>query len=106
VAINSDGTYAEPPGKFWGIFLIRKLAKLSRYVTSEEILSFSIRDGQSRLGGLDIFATKISQHTSASVFKRGKTRECVIGIDFTFIMTRKRRMDTFASNRGEMEWER
>jgi len=96
VAINSDGTYGTPVNL--GDIINTEARETFPYVTSENILYFS-SDGHPGLGGLDIFATKISNSQYiGSVLNVGKPVNGVLD-DFTFIMNEETRNGYFASNR-------
>ncbi|MCK0147293.1 OmpA family protein [Arenibacter sp. F26102] len=96
VAINSDGTYGTPVNL--GDIINTEARETFPYVTSENILYFS-SDGHPGLGGLDIFATKISNSQYiGTVLNVGKPVNSELD-DFTFIMNEETRNGYFASNR-------
>lgn len=96
VAINTDGTYGTPVNL--GDIINTEARETFPYVTSENILYFS-SDGHPGLGGLDIFATKISNSQYiGSVLNVGKPVNSELD-DFTFILNEGTRKGYFASNR-------
>lgn len=96
VAINSDGTYGTPVNL--GNIINTEARETFPYVTSENVLYFS-SDGHPGLGGLDIFATKISNSQYiGTVLNVGKPVNSELD-DFTFIIDEETRNGYFASNR-------
>lgn len=96
VAINSDGTYGTPVNL--GNIINTEARETFPYVTSENVLYFS-SDGHPGLGGLDIFATKISNSQYiGTVLNVGKPVNSELD-DFTFIINEETRNGYFASNR-------
>ncbi|MCK0192861.1 OmpA family protein [Arenibacter sp. F20364] len=96
VAINSDGTYGTPVNL--GNIINTEARETFPYVTSENVLYFS-SDGHPGLGGLDIFATKISDSQYiGTVLNVGKPVNSELD-DFTFIINEETRNGYFASNR-------
>ena len=96
VAVNSDGTYGTPVNL--GNIINTEARETFPYVTSENVLYFS-SDGHPGLGGLDIFATKISNSQYiGTVLNVGKPVNSELD-DFTFIINEETRNGYFASNR-------
>lgn len=96
VAINNDGTYGTPVNL--GNIINTEARETFPYVTSENVLYFS-SDGHPGLGGLDIFATKISNSQYiGTVLNVGKPVNSGLD-DFTFIINEETRNGYFASNR-------
>lgn len=96
VAINSDGTYGTPENL--GNTINTEARETFPYVTSENILYFS-SDGHPGLGGLDVFATKISNNQFIGlVLNVGEPVNSMMD-DFTFIIDEETRNGYFASNR-------
>ncbi|NNG09032.1 MAG: OmpA family protein [Arenibacter sp.] len=98
VAINSDGTYGTPVNL--GNNINTEARETFPFVSSENILYFS-SDGHPGLGGLDVFATKISQNQYIGpVLNVGEPVNSNLD-DFTFIINEETRNGYFASNRSE-----
>ncbi|RTE51703.1 flagellar motor protein MotB [Arenibacter aquaticus] len=98
VAINSDGTYGTPVNL--GNNINTEARETFPFVSSENILYFS-SDGHPGLGGLDVFATKISQNQYiGSVLNVGEPVNSNLD-DFTFIINEETRNGYFASNRND-----
>lgn len=96
VAINTDGTYGTPENL--GNTVNTEARESFPYVTSENILYFS-SDGHPGLGGLDVFAAKISNNQFLGpVLNVGEPVNSMMD-DFTFIMDEGTRKGYFASNR-------
>jgi outer membrane protein OmpA-like peptidoglycan-associated protein/tetratricopeptide (TPR) repeat protein len=96
VAVNSDGTYGTPVNL--GNIINTEARETFPYLTSENVLYFS-SDGHPGLGGLDIFATKISNSQYiGTVLNVGKPVNSELD-DFTFIMDEETKNGYFASNR-------
>lgn len=96
VAVNSDGTYGTPVNL--GNIINTEARETFPYLSSENVLYFS-SDGHPGLGGLDIFATKISNSQYiGSVLNVGKPVNSELD-DFTFIINEETGSGYFASNR-------
>ena len=96
VAINSDGTYGTPVNL--GNMINTEARESFPFVTSGNILYFS-SDGHPGLGGLDVFATKISNNQFIGpVLNVGKPVNSAMD-DFTFILDEDTKSGYFASNR-------
>lgn len=98
VSVNEDGTYGTPENL--GNSINTEARETFPFITSEEVLYMS-SDGHPGLGGLDVFATKISD---------GKFDRAILNVgepvnskmdDFTFIFKEDTRKGYFASNRPE-----
>jgi outer membrane protein OmpA-like peptidoglycan-associated protein/tetratricopeptide (TPR) repeat protein len=97
VAVNNDGTYGTPVNL--GNIINTEARETFPFLTSENVLYFS-SDGHPGLGGLDIFATKISNSQYiGTVLNVGKPVNSELD-DFTFIMDEETRSGYFASNRN------
>lgn len=96
VAIKNDGTYGTPENL--GSSINTTSRETFPFVSANEILYFS-SDGHPGLGGLDVFATKISfgKYNNA-VVNVGKEVNSTMD-DFTFIFNEGTRKGYFASNR-------
>lgn len=96
VAIHTDGTYGTPENL--GNNINTEARESFPYITSENILYFS-SDGHPGLGGLDVFATKISNNQFIGpILNVGEPVNSMMD-DFTFILDEKTRNGYFASNR-------
>ncbi len=97
VAINADATYGPPENL--GNTINTEARETFPFVTSEEVLYFS-SDGHPGLGGLDIFATKISNGKfNRPIFNVGEPVNGNMD-DFTFILNEVSKKGYFASNRS------
>ena len=98
VTINEDGTFGTPENL--GSNINTEARETFPFVTSEEVLYLS-SDGHPGLGGLDVFATKISDGKyDRAVFNVGEPVNSKTD-DFTFIFNEDSRKGYFASNRPE-----
>ncbi len=98
VSINEDGTYGTPENL--GGAINTEARETFPFMTSEEVLYMS-SDGHPGLGGLDIFATKISNKKyDRPIFNVGRPVNSKMD-DFTFIFNEDTRKGYFASNRTE-----
>lgn len=98
VSINEDGTYGTPENL--GGAINTEARETFPFMTSEEVLYMS-SDGHPGLGGLDIFATKISnENYDRPIFNVGRPVNSKMD-DFTFIFNEDTRKGYFASNRTE-----
>lgn len=98
VSINEDGTYGTPENL--GGSINTEARETFPFMTSEEVLYMS-SDGHPGLGGLDIFATKISNEKyDRPIFNVGRPVNSKMD-DFTFIFNEDTRKGYFASNRTE-----
>ena len=98
VAINEDGTYGTPVNL--GSSINTEARETFPFITSEEVLYLS-SDGHPGLGGLDVFATKISdQKFDRAILNVGEPVNSKMD-DFTFIFNEDTRKGYFASNRPE-----
>src|SRR5690606_10275572 len=96
VAINSDGTYGTPENL--GSNINTGARESFPFVSSDNILYFS-SDGHPGLGGLDVFATKISNNQFIGpVLNVGEPVNSTMD-DFTFILDEETKNGYFASNR-------
>ncbi|HLT51215.1 MAG TPA: OmpA family protein [Arenibacter sp.] len=96
VAINSDGTYGTPENL--GSNINTGARESFPFVSSDNILYFS-SDGHPGLGGLDVFATKISNNQFIGpVLNVGEPVNGMMD-DFTFILDEETKKGYFASNR-------
>jgi len=97
VAINDDDTFGTPENL--GSNINTDSRETFPYVSKEDVLYFS-SDGHLGLGGLDVFATKITNNLSGSVVNVGAPVNSSMD-DFTFIFDSDNRKGYFASNRKE-----
>ena len=98
VRVNEDGTYGTPENL--GGSINTEARETFPFVTSEEVLYLS-SDGHPGLGGLDVFATKISDEKyDRVIFNVGEPINSKMD-DFTFIFNEETRKGYFASNRPE-----
>ncbi len=98
VTINEDGTYGTPVNL--GSSINTEARETFPFISSEEVLYLS-SDGHPGLGGLDIFATKISDEKyDRVIFNVGEPVNSKMD-DFTFIFNEENRKGYFASNRPE-----
>lgn len=98
VSVNEDNTYGVPENL--GSSINTEARETFPFVTSEEVLYLS-SDGHPGLGGLDIFATKISDEKfDRAIFNVGEPVNSKMD-DFTFIFNEDNRKGYFASNRPE-----
>ncbi len=96
VSINDDGTYGTPINL--GSNINTEARETFPFVTSKNILYFS-SDGHPGLGGLDVFATKITRGDySGTVLNVGEPVNSNMD-DFTFIFNEDTLRGFFASNR-------
>jgi outer membrane protein OmpA-like peptidoglycan-associated protein len=97
VEVNEDGTFGSPENL--GPKINTEARETFPFVTSENILYFS-SDGHPGLGGLDVFATKLSYLPySGKVLNVGRPINSEMD-DFTYIISEKTRQGYFASNRS------
>ncbi len=98
VNINEDDTYGTPENL--GGLINTKARETFPFVTSEGVLYLS-SDGHPGLGGLDVFATKISDEKyDRTIFNVGEPVNGKMD-DFTFVFNEETRKGYFASNRAE-----
>lgn len=95
-SINDDGTYGTP--KNLGSHINTDSRETFPFVSEEDVLYFS-SDGHLGLGGLDVYATKISNdYYMASINNLGDPVNSEMD-DFTFVFDGESRTGYFASNR-------
>lgn len=95
-AINDDGTYGTPINL--GNIINTEARESFPFITSDNTLYFS-SDGHPGLGGLDVFATKISNNQFIGVVLNvGEPINSNLD-DFTFIIDEEAKTGYFASNR-------
>ncbi len=98
VTLNEDGTFGSPVNL--GNTINTEARETFPFVSSEEVLYFS-SDGHPGLGGLDVFATNISDDNfSRPIFNVGEPVNGNMD-DFTFIFDEATRTGYFASNRSD-----
>ncbi len=98
VDINEGDTYGTPESV--GSFINTKARETFPFVTSEGVLYFS-SNGHPGLGGLDVFATKVSDEKyDRTIFNVGEPVNGKMD-DFTFVFNEETRKGYFASNRPE-----
>lgn len=98
VSVNEDGTYGTPENL--GNSINTEARETFPFITSEEVLYMS-SDGHPGLGGLDVFATKISDEKyDRAILNVGEPVNSKMD-DFTFIFKEDTRKGYFASNRPE-----
>ena len=98
VSVNEDGTYGTPENL--GNSINTEARETFPFITSEEVLYMS-SDGHPGLGGLDVFATKISDEKyDRAILNVGEPVNSKMD-DFTFIFKEDTRKGYFASNRAE-----
>lgn len=98
VSVNEDGTYGTPENL--GNSINTEARETFPFVTSEDVLYMS-SDGHPGLGGLDVFATKISDNKyDRAILNVGEPVNSKMD-DFTFIFNEDSRKGYFASNRPE-----
>ena len=98
VKVAEDGSYGTPENL--GNSINTEARETFPFVTSEEVLYLS-SDGHPGLGGLDVFATKISDEKyDRAIFNVGEPVNSKMD-DFTFIFNEENRKGYFASNRPE-----
>ncbi|MCM4169829.1 Peptidoglycan-associated lipoprotein [Arenibacter antarcticus] len=95
-AINDDGTYGTPVNL--GNIINTEARESFPFLSADNILYFS-SDGHPGLGGLDVFATKISKNQFiGNVLNVGEPINSSLD-DFTFIIDEGTKSGYFASNR-------
>ena len=95
VTINSDGSFGTPSNLGKGINTESR--ETFPYITSDNTLYFA-SDGHPGLGGLDIFATDLSDMENSYIVNVGKPVNSEED-DFSFIINDETRKGFFASNR-------
>ena len=96
IRINDDGSFGTPENL--GKAINTEARETFPYVTTEDILYFS-SDGHPGLGGLDVFATKISDNKyDRAILNVGEPVNSKMD-DFTFVFAEESRKGYFASNR-------
>ena len=95
IAINDDGSFGTPVNL--GPAINTEARETFPYITSEQVLYFS-SDGHPGLGGLDVFATKISDNYEGKIINVGEPVNSKWD-DFTFVFAEETRKGYFASNR-------
>lgn len=97
VSIDDDGGFGTPVSV--GNTINTESRETFPFVTSEDVLYFS-SDGHPGLGGLDVFATKISNSKlEGSIVNVGESVNSNMD-DFTFIFNEETKKGYFASNRS------
>lgn len=98
VSIEEDGSFGTPENL--GEVINTEARETFPFVSSEDVLYFS-SDGHPGLGGLDVFATKITNDKfDGTVMNVGEPVNGRLD-DFTFIFDEDTRKGYFASNRSE-----
>lgn len=96
VAINSDGSFGTPTSLEGGINT--EARETFPFVTDDNLLFFA-SDGQSGLGGLDVFSVKIYENgTISKVFNVGSPVNSAQD-DFAYLFNSKTKSGYFSSNR-------
>ena len=98
ITINENGSFGSPENV--GNVINTEARETFPFVSSEDVLYFS-SDGHPGLGGLDVFATKISDNLlNRAIVNVGEPVNSKVD-DFTFIINKETNKGYFASNRAE-----
>ena len=98
VSINSDGSYGTPENL--GLKINTEARETFPFISADNILYFA-SDGQSGLGGLDIFAVKIYENgTYSNVLNVGSPLNGPTD-DFAYIIDSKTKKGYYTSNRDD-----